>query len=263
MGHPWEVVIHLRFFADWHTHTCYSHGTGTVLDNAYAAQRRGLKEIAIADHGPANLFGVGVRNLATYASIHQDIEDVKRQVPTVNVLFAAEANIIDRDGAIDIPPSMQDKFDLLLVGLHILVKPQSLGRTIPVALSNIMAKVYRQGEQAALVKNTDMLVAAVYRNRVHIVTHPGYRLPIDTLELAKACVLTGTALEINSSHHHTTSDYLRQAAKTGVYFAVGSDAHQPERVGDLSAGWYLAKQAGIDPHQVLNMAPVGREWRIR
>jgi putative hydrolase len=253
----------LRFYADWHTHTCYSHGVGTVLDNAYAAQRRGLKEIAIADHGPANLFGVGVGNLDTFACIRSDIEEAKRQVSGVKVLYAAEANVIDTDGTIDIPLPMQDVFDLLLIGLHILVKPRSLWRAMPIAYSNIMAKVCRQGERQALVKNTDMLVAAVHRNRVHIVTHPGYRLPIDTRELAKACVVTGTAMEINSGHRHTTCDYLRRAAETGVLFAIGSDAHEPRRVGDLTAGWNLARQAGLDPQQILNVSPQGREWRRR
>ena len=37
--------------ADYHTHTPYSHGKNTVLENAVAAKAKGLKEIAITDHG--------------------------------------------------------------------------------------------------------------------------------------------------------------------------------------------------------------------
>ena len=37
--------------ADYHTHTVYSHGTGSVLENALIAKEKGLKEIAITDHG--------------------------------------------------------------------------------------------------------------------------------------------------------------------------------------------------------------------
>ena len=37
--------------ADYHTHTPYSHGKNTVLENVTAAKKLGLKEIAITDHG--------------------------------------------------------------------------------------------------------------------------------------------------------------------------------------------------------------------
>ena len=33
--------------ADYHTHTTYSHGKGTVSENAAVAEEKGLKEIAI------------------------------------------------------------------------------------------------------------------------------------------------------------------------------------------------------------------------
>ena len=37
--------------ADYHTHTPYSHGKNTVLENAQAAKKLGLKQLAITDHG--------------------------------------------------------------------------------------------------------------------------------------------------------------------------------------------------------------------
>ena len=55
--------IWVRVFADYHTHTVLSHGTGTVADNARAAAAKGLLAVGIADHGPANWFGVGVHDL--------------------------------------------------------------------------------------------------------------------------------------------------------------------------------------------------------
>ena len=37
--------------ADYHTHTPYSHGKNTVLENAVAAKEKGLKQLGITDHG--------------------------------------------------------------------------------------------------------------------------------------------------------------------------------------------------------------------
>lgn len=36
---------------DYHTHTPYSHGKNTVLENAEAAKKLGLKAVGITDHG--------------------------------------------------------------------------------------------------------------------------------------------------------------------------------------------------------------------
>ena len=93
---------------------------------------------------------------------------------------------------------------------------------------------------------------AVYKNRIHIITHPGHRFNIDTRAVAKACRERGTAMEINCGHDHTTVEYLRIAAEEGVQFVIGSDAHSPERVGDFAKGIRLAKAAGLSPEQIIN-----------
>jgi len=41
----------MAFFGDYHTHTKFSHGKGSVEDNVRAAVAKGLKEVAITDHG--------------------------------------------------------------------------------------------------------------------------------------------------------------------------------------------------------------------
>ena len=40
---------------DYHTHTVFSHGKGTIEDNVKAAIDAGLKAVAISDHGPGHL----------------------------------------------------------------------------------------------------------------------------------------------------------------------------------------------------------------
>ncbi len=242
----------MQLFADFHTHTRHSHGTGTVLDNVRAARAAGLQMVGITDHGPANLFHVGVQGLHVFAQIKAEARRAESLVPAVKVLVGVEANVIGTDGRLDIPPELQEKLDIVQAGLHVLVRPHSWIDAAGLAGKNLLARWRPRFRRPALVANTDALVAAVYRNRIDIVTHPGYRLPIDTRELAKACAARGTALEINTSHPHTTVAYIRLAAAAGAWLVVGSDAHEPARVGDLAAGIRLLEEAGIPAAQVLN-----------
>ena len=54
----------MELTADYHTHTPYSHGKNTVLENASAAKSKGLKQIAITDHGFNHLiFGLKRKKL--------------------------------------------------------------------------------------------------------------------------------------------------------------------------------------------------------
>jgi putative hydrolase len=62
-----------------------------------------------------------------------------------------------------------------------------------------------------------------------------------------------TALEINTLHGFKSVDFIRAAAHEGVKFAIGSDAHQPERVGKLASGVHAAQEAGLMPEQVINI----------
>ena len=55
----------MQLTADYHTHTPYSHGKGTVLENAMRAKELGLKEIGITDHGFSHIvFGVRRKQVA-------------------------------------------------------------------------------------------------------------------------------------------------------------------------------------------------------
>ena len=54
-----SIISKYRMVYDHHTHTTYSHGKGSILDNARVAHEKGLKSIAITDHGPGNfLYGM-------------------------------------------------------------------------------------------------------------------------------------------------------------------------------------------------------------
>lgn len=243
---------------DYHTHTLYSHGTGSVQDNVVGALRNGLRGVGISDHGPANLFGVGVRSLDSFAQIRAEVAHAAHEWPGIKVFFGVEANVVSTEGHLDIPLEMQGEFDYVMAGLHPLVLPKSIAQSAALTCANLIGKWDERWRLRARMMFTDALVEAVYRNRIHVITHPGYRLSIDTRELAKACAATQTALEINAGHEHMTVEYIRIAAEEGVSFVIGSDAHQPERVGDFSRAIEIAKQAGLTAKEILNAVPAPR-----
>ena len=92
----------MLLYGDYHTHTTYSrhkHGKGSVLENASVAADKGLKEIAITEHG-FNHWAFGLRR-KNIPQLQEDILNAK-EVTGVNVLFGIEANLISLDGDIDI-----------------------------------------------------------------------------------------------------------------------------------------------------------------
>ena len=112
----------MKLFADYHTHTTYSHGKGTVLENAEVAKTLGLKEIGISDHGFAHpAFGLTKRKVP---SLVKDCKDATEKTG-VKVLVGVESNIIGTDGTVDLKPNMYDHFDVFLAGFHkfVLYKP--------------------------------------------------------------------------------------------------------------------------------------------
>ncbi|HKM18242.1 MAG TPA: PHP domain-containing protein [Limnochordia bacterium] len=242
----------MELFADYHTHTRHSHGKGTVLDNVARANEIGLAEIAISDHGPGHMFGIGIKNLAVPDQIRSEIEAGMVLYPRVKVKLGIEANVTSIRGDIDIPPQYVGKLDLLLVGLHVMVRPEQwldgLNRTAVHFLRGLSPGLRRK----ARLLNTEAIVNAVYRHPIDIVTHPGHRFAIDSRELAKACAERNTAFEINTSHRHITVELIELAADAGVKFVICSDAHHPRRVGDFDYGIQMAKAAGLSRALILN-----------
>ena len=66
-----------RMKFDWHTHTTYSHGKGSVEDNVLEARRKGLESVAITDHGPGH-FGYGFRR-KDIPAMRRDIDEMNRR----------------------------------------------------------------------------------------------------------------------------------------------------------------------------------------
>lgn len=133
----------MLLYGDYHTHTTYSrhkHGKGSVLENASVAADKGLKEIAITEHG-FNHWAFGLRR-KNIPQLQEDILNAK-EVTGVNVLFGIEANLISLDGDIDIKEMDYEFLDVLLMGYHKAVSTVTFKDKVLLNWANAFDAIFR------------------------------------------------------------------------------------------------------------------------
>ncbi|QAT42545.1 PHP domain-containing protein [Aminipila luticellarii] len=249
-----KVYQGFRMMYDLHTHTIFSHGKGTIRDNVLAALERGLNKIAISDHGPGHLT-YGIKKSAV-PEMREEIEQLKKEFPQIDICLSVEANIINRGSCLDVSPDEFLQYDFVIGGYHYGVLN---GYCISNYLENHKKKKSMTDSRSVKKlrsKNTEMTVKAIYENDLKILTHPGDKGPFDILEIAKACDERGTLMEISTWHAHLTVEEIKTAALTGVGFIISSDAHHPSRVGDFEGGLDRAMEAGLDLSRIVNIERV-------
>ena len=239
------LISKYRMVYDHHTHTTYSHGKGSIMDNLKVAHEKGLKSIAITDHGPGNfLYGM---KMSRIPQMRADIRECRAVYPDVKVFLGVEANTILKVPYLDVKPSEWDKLDIVLAGYHFAVMRSGM---IPNRLG--------MHSHALLMQNTDMILNALYYsedcgNHIDILTHPGDKGPFDIAAIAQACEDTGTFMEINAKHPHLNVEEIKIAAKFDVHFVISSDAHVPQNVGVFEPQLERALEAGLDPERIVNI----------
>jgi len=259
-----------RITSDFHTHTRYSDGKGSIEDNVLAAISKGLKRIAITDHGFAHI-GIGTKK-SDIEKMRHDIKAVNLRYPSIKVLLGVEANIIGINGEIDVPDEFLSKYDLILLGYHRAVMPYRIKDAWQLFLKNRLNAIYRIERQGIASVNTQALINAIERYPVSIITHPGAKAQFDIRLLARHAAKRNVALEINPHHdvyetrkdrisnHKMSSqmipqkniEYVKIALEEGVSFVINSDAHSPEEVGDFSVSIKIAQAAGVPADRIIN-----------
>lgn len=235
--------------ADYHTHTTYSHGKGSVLDNAMYAKKMGLKSIAITDHGFGHIaFGIKRKEVA---KLRADIDKAIRQTG-VNIYLGIEANIRSFNGDVDVKKSDFDSLQLLVVGFHNFVKAPIL-EWCRFVFGNVLANLFKIVSKRRIKRNTQAYIKALNRYPIDIISHLNYTCRVDCYEVAKACEQTNTYIELNGKRVHFSKKDVEDMLKTNVKFVINSDAHKKERVGDAGCGIEMAKMYGIPLDRIVNL----------
>jgi len=239
----------MRLLSDLHTHTAYSHGKGSVRDNAREAAKKGLEAIAICDHGFGHVFfGLRRRWIEDYFA---EINAVNREYEgRLRVLKGVEANIVGMDGRIDVPSELIKSFDLLLLGFHRVVF-MDMDAHRRLNLASVLSRRERAAHKAARAM-AETLTRAMCRYNIACITHPGDHCHVDMELLAKGCAKTDTAIEINAGHDSLSALDIERAKEQGAMFMINSDAHRPEDVGELKRGIARAMAGGLTEADIVN-----------
>lgn len=246
----------MRFFGDYHTHSQFSHGRGDIRENIETALKKGLRELAITDHGPLswNLIRLGVKDSEELLEIRELISSLQDEYPDIKLYSGVEANIINSAGDLDVPGGVLEELDITAAGFHLLLYPHSYRPYKDIVIKNRITYKLRPGKRKEIRKqNTKTLIKAVQKYRVDFVTHPGYGVDIDTYELARVCAEEGTFLEINARHSEKLEGFIKTALKTDVKFIVNSDAHSAFEIGNFDKAARLIKKLNIPLERVVNL----------
>lgn len=247
-----ELLDSYRMTFDYHTHTVFSHGKGTIEDNVKVAVSKGLDGIAISDHGPGHLtYGLDVGKIP---EMKKEIQRLATAYPQIKILLGVEANTVMREPFVDISAEESREFDFVMAGYHYGVRKSQ-------TVSNYLHRklgVSWHSTADLLVKNTDMIIRALYESEergIHIfaLTHPGDKGPFDIEDIAKVCSDTGTYLEINNSHRNLSTEGIMISSEFDVKYIIGSDAHVPQKVGEYKDALSRAFEAGLDLSRIVNI----------
>ncbi|WDV45227.1 PHP domain-containing protein [Clostridiaceae bacterium M8S5] len=241
----------MKVYADYHTHTIYSHGKGTIEDNIKSAIKVGLEKIAICDHGPGHIgFGISKKKLP---KMREEIDYYNKKYSKIEILLGVESNIVSYEGDIDVDDDMIKYFDMISVGFHYGVLMNSIKDNFRIFILNTLAKKSKKIHDKMIDLNTNALIKAINRYPIDIITHPGAKLDVDIDRLAIAAAKKNVALEINAKHGHLTVDNIIKAAKHNVNFVLGSDAHHPNRVGDFEKSMKRVLESKINIDKIINI----------
>ena len=149
---------------------------------------------------------------------------------------------------------MYDNFDIFLAGFHkfVLYKPGTMFSTF---IPNFIRSTFKSktASKSLIKRNTKAYVNVIKNNPVDVITHVNFCCYADAVEVAKCAADYGTYIELNSKKVHLSDEELFEVAKTGVNFVIDSDAHSPDRVGEISLVIDMLKRVDIPKERIMNI----------
>ncbi|QWK20570.1 MAG: DNA polymerase/3'-5' exonuclease PolX [Hydrogenobacter thermophilus] len=220
---------------DFHMHTNWSDGIGSLEQMVETAYRMGHKYVVIGDHSLSSKVAKGL-DMERYKQQWKEIDRLREKYEPLGfyILKGCEVDILP-DGSLDLPDEFLAEFDFVVASIHTRFSQD----------------------------NTYRILKAIENPYVNLIGHPtgksygtreGYPLDMDrVIELAKE---TGTALELNTFRADLSPENVRKCMQKGVFIAIVTDAHAPAHLRYIELGVGLARRGWAIPELVLNTKDV-------
>ncbi len=217
--------------ADTHTHTIAStHAYSTVYEMAQAASQKGLKALAITDHTPASQDGPHIWHF------HNLKRALPRQLCGVNLIFGAEASIIDYKGKLDFDDNECSKLEWIIASVH----------DAPAPVDGISDP-------------TQLYLNVAENPFIDVIGHcANIRFTFDYEKCLKKLKEYEKLVEINENtilYKKTTDNYkeiIRICKKYEIPVVVNTDAHFMGVVGEVSASEKLLEEQNFPKKLIVN-----------
>ncbi len=235
----------MLLFGDYHTHTIYSHGKGDIIDNANVAKQKGLKQIAITDHGfDHKLYAVSRDNLP---EIKEKILQAEKSTG-VQIFLGVEANFKNLDGEIDVLPDDLKFLEVINLGFHRFVKCRTRDK-----FNLFYPNILHIKTKSQIEKNTKMVIRALEKYPINTLVHLNYGFQVDLPKLIPIVKQKGTAIEINGRKNCLTDKEILLLAEKGVKMILNSDAHSPQQVGEVNVGLNIVERLNLPTELIVNL----------
>jgi putative hydrolase len=204
---------------DRHMHTNWTDGKNTIEEMIEAAEKLGMKEIALTDH---------VRGTSTYYNDYVRKIKYLRKKTKVNVVIGFECKIKNFDGEIDVNEEIKSSAEISIASVH----------SFPIGSKFYDAKKFHRDLCQDI--EFELTMSALKNSKFDILGHPGgvslrYHNNFDLKyfeQIVIECVKKNIAFDLNYFYHFKIFPQLSKILeKYNPLVSLGSDAHESRHLG--------------------------------
>jgi putative hydrolase len=102
-------------------------------------------------------------------------------------------------------------------------------------------------------RNTTMVLNALEKNKIDVLTHLNSKMKCDVVAVAKKAAEKGTLIELNERHCDFSKSEIDGMLEVGANFIVNSDSHKPEKIGVFNKVEKIIRDFNIPENRIVNL----------